>query len=1171
MRRTRRNNRLSLEDKCENSDDDDFKRSKIKKIKTIKKKRTKKLEADGSSSSESDLDNYLKTASEIDLNSSFFQNPMQPEQVPFETIEKDIFSDVKQLSDSSSENEVKCLEEEHGKEKLENKPVLVQSSNSKLNFQHLHDYTRKLEDAKKHIEKYILQQKNVENSKGTSQDKPNKDQDILSMLAQVEAQPSTSIANQSTFNYNLDLSDSEKEDWEEVIDENNDLKAIAKDIQITVSLPEHMRKKKGEDLQAAIKRRLNRIKKENQILIHKVHLLCWIAHGNYVNNILNDPNLLASALSLVPSEKCYPKGRADLKYLQQFTSWYSNTIKLTNKPESKYVQSLEILQEQITQKEAHNSKSFVYIFICILRALGLQCRLILSFRVAPLRPPSSELHSLSLKEPHKKNETVQKEKIKTEDAKQGNLPEKKNIRGNTTKKKGNLESSPSGSKDNTNITDLKKGSRKKQATSNNTGSQIKQTKKVIQEKKNTTDSNKPEVSSFSISEKIKLQKHQNQKAITNTKMNITKLKPTNQMKKNIEQPSSEESYSIPVKHSLRARSSSSNVITSLKNNNKSEIKIQKATNKQNLIEKKSKKPVLRSQQKNLSKTQEIVPQLDGANDGDSESNSDRKRKPNLSKLHQERKSSCSKNHPRRLRKTVSNYKESTSDSEDDFQPSPSQKLNKDAIKDTSPPKPKIESKDIKIKQNIIPEKHSKGGVKEDIIKLVKGVVKNQKMAEKAKLVKIKRSKSESDDSDYAPEANKRKFDSDEDFKIKSDMKVKKRVQWKNDRRVLSSDSDQEAIKQGNDVWAEVFLEAEEKWISVDVIKAEIHCVNALYSRASKPVSYIIAWNNDNTLKDVTSRYCQDWHTVIRKLRVNSDWWKQTLKPYIGKPTARDKEEDEELAQMQLEKPLPKTISEYKNHPLYALQRHLLKFEAIYPPDAVPLGYIRGEPVYSRYCVYTLHSREIWLKQAKVVKRGEKPYKIVKARPKYDKLSGKVITDLPLEIFGMWQVEDYDPPTAENGVVPRNAYGNVDLFKECMLPKGCVHLRLPGLNKIAYKLKIDCAEAVTGFDFHGGWSHPIIDGYVVCVEYEDILVAAWHMEQEEQERKEQEKIEKRIYGNWKKLIKGLLIRERLNAKYNFKGKPEQSAPSSNEKRKAKPLKMLSKKKRRTSSEHESQSD
>lgn len=41
-----------------------------------------------------------------------------------------------------------------------------------------------------------------------------------------------------------------------------------------------------------------------------------------------------------------------------------------------------------------------------------------------------------------------------------------------------------------------------------------------------------------------------------------------------------------------------------------------------------------------------------------------------------------------------------------------------------------------------------------------------------------------------------------------------------------------------------------------------------------------------------------------------------------------------------------------------------------------------------------------------------------------------------------------------------------------------------------------------------------------------------LDQEESERRETEKYEKRVYDNWKKLIKGLLIRRKLQRKYNF---------------------------------------
>lgn len=219
-----------------------------------------------------------------------------------------------------------------------------------------------------------------------------------------------------------------------------------------------------------------------------------------------------------------------------------------------------------------------------------------------------------------------------------------------------------------------------------------------------------------------------------------------------------------------------------------------------------------------------------------------------------------------------------------------------------------------------------------------------------------------------------------------------------------------------------------------------------------------------------------------------------------------------------------------------MERHLLKFQAIYPADAPTLGFIRGEPVYARECVITLHSREIWVKQARVVKPGETPYKIVKSRPKWDRAMNKMLEPQPLEIFGLHQTTAYVPPTAMNGVVPRNPYGNVELFKPEMLPIGTRHLQLPGLQKTCKKMNVDCAQAVIGFDFHSGASHPTFDGFVVCEEFADAVVEQWWTDQQEAERKEMEKVQARVWGNWKKLIKGLFIRERLKRKFNFSGEP-----------------------------------
>lgn len=89
----------------------------------------------------------------------------------------------------------------------------------------------------------------------------------------------------------------------------------------------------------------------------------------------------------------------------------------------------------------------------------------------------------------------------------------------------------------------------------------------------------------------------------------------------------------------------------------------------------------------------------------------------------------------------------------------------------------------------------------------------------------------------------------------------------------------------------------------------------------------------------------------------------------------------EILDKLLEKPKPVSVSELKDHPLYVLKRHLLKYQSIYPVDASPVGYLKDEPIYSRDNLVLLHSRQTWLKFARMVKPFEQAYKIVKGRLK----------------------------------------------------------------------------------------------------------------------------------------------------------------------------------------------
>ncbi|KAJ8944958.1 hypothetical protein NQ318_013106 [Aromia moschata] len=1116
----------------------------------------KKLNIANTSSSESDIENYLQPIDKIDLTSSFF-NVQKKHERDFNKIEKDIFAGGTRLSDSDSDQSIEETDTQFKNDKQDTNIDLkdlpsTSTSEPKLNFHQLEEYTKKIEEAKKHVEEYNARRKAEEHKI-----------DISNLLAAGESKNLTleNIKPEDLHSSDFESCDSDQEDWEEVrikdSQEPKEKSLIPKDgVQITVDMPDTCRKKKGIDLLAAMKRRLNRIRKENQIYVHKVHLLCWIAHGNYVNQSISDTETLGLALSLLPSDKCYPSERTDLGYLEQIVQWYKRTIKLLERPAPKNCDLVNALQLQINKKEACNKKMLAYIFVAILRALGIQCRLVFSFQVEPLRPPASELHSLA-KEPTPKKDSKTEHKDKAKPENKNKVPSgKEKSLGNKAGAKVKGENKRSRSQGQSSQNEKKTSTSKDKDLQNNTGAKIEDKKKkthVKDENKNldntVKDVDKKHAKKSNKSESNKTETRTSARKIDNNNEKQTRSKckktekeddskedkggskkgstrkdfETNEKKIEVKDSKGTRRTNLTVERDKNVRSKSTEnvskgapqknadrlAVKEVKKRSKSSgdaneqkpAKAAPATKKSILKIKLPKKekpkqvPQLdgiynSSDEDSFAGTSNYIPQLDGADDD--KKNVPKSSKPNLKKLSAAEMSKCDKKkHPLRFK----SRKTEEDNSENEFRPrSPFTRKNVDS--------PRLSTRGASLEKL---KSVKQVDVKNDIINLIKGRIVEQKHVDRSRTVQKRKPRYESEsDSDYMPEPIKKKHhdsDSDLDYFVPR-PKVKQRISFRNvkmDKKNLSGDSDADKSgnkkKKGVDVWAEVFLENEEKWISVDVVHGQVHCVNELFTRATHPVSYIVAWNNDNFLKDVTMRYCKNFNTVTRKLRVDAKWWGESLMPFQGPRTARDKEEDDDLNRQQLDQPLPKSIAEYKNHPL---------------------------------------SRDIWVKEARVVKPGEKPYKIVKARPKYDKLSNQIITDQLLEIFGIWQTTEYEPPTAENGVVPRNAFGNVELFKACMLPKRTVHLKLPGLNKICKRMDIDCAPAI---------------------------------EQDEIEKRENEKIEKRVYGNWRKLIKGLLIRERLKAKYNF---GSTSGEGGKDKKKPKGPRFCTKK-RRICSDSESESD
>lgn len=1090
------------------------------------------------SDSESSGDDYLVQPDQIDLKSSFFDVNPKPS-----TSSKNVEENLEEnkgdeppkfdcnagmrLSDSEENDDDD--ETESSKDITITNPFTAGAAKP-VDLGYLQDYAENMEKAKtqfkKNKEKSLLQAQVTK-----------KVDDVTSLLAIGEgtstAVSTTSSTSKKTKNpkrqpkksqASQQMADTDSE-LEEVEDEiNNGLQnSFANGIEICVDLPQKQRKdKKSVDAEACLKRQLNRIIKENQIMLHKTSLLCHIYYGLYINKIANNIYLMPLALKMLPSKNVYPSGQTEIKYFQSMVTWYKSAVKICD--DRKYpkfkVNPIVSIGVQMKNRHAVCKRDFIIMFIILLRAMGMQCRLICNLFPLPLKPPQSSLCSLKMNEEskskNKKKKTndneEQKKGIKKESIKSPSMSteELKNLRQKVEalekdiaqRKMEKLKPMLSFEEELALKTEPKKtGNKEKEHNEKDLKRKSKDLNNEPVTKKRVKETPVTKSEYFSESGVVK-----------NCEVQIRRSKRT---------PTTKSEYfseSGVVKNCeiIASKSTREQKLSASKNNDASSENISKSAVKASGSKRstRSKKPI---EDKTDMKSRDI-PKIHVEANADGQSNLDNnKTRGKISKT---------------FRKSLQSVSAETN-------------IKLGRRKSCSPVNPSSKSY---ISTEFLKTKQVRSGKADQPTESTPSPSPRKTRAS-AKQLKVP----QLDGADDIPKSRNQKkaikkgCTSDDDFEIPPPNKKQKHIdRVKNlDRRVLSphlscDDDDEETAEtspsksKNINMWVEVYCELEAQWVCVDLFKGKVNCIDSIRkSIGSSNLAYVFAFNNDATVKDVTARYCVQWAFTLRKNRVEQSWLDEALEDYVlTKPTKRDLNEDSEMRRIHLDKPIPTTISEYKDHPLYALERHLLKFQVLYPPNALTLGFVRGEPVYARECVHTCHSREIWLKEARVVKPGEKPCKIVKARPKWDKFSNTVIKDLPLEIFGYWQTQEYDPPTAENGIVPRNAYGNVELFKECMLPKKTVHLHLPGLNKVCKKLGIDCASAVIGFDFHQGSCHPLYDGFVVCEEFADVVVDAWNKEQEEAERKEQDKYESRVYGNWKKLIKGLLIRERLKLKYNF---------------------------------------
>ncbi|KAL8691843.1 MAG: hypothetical protein Q9218_003021 [Villophora microphyllina] len=349
-------------------------------------------------------------------------------------------------------------------------------------------------------------------------------------------------------------------------------------------------------------------------------------------------------------------------------------------------------------------------------------------------------------------------------------------------------------------------------------------------------------------------------------------------------------------------------------------------------------------------------------------------------------------------------------------------------------------------------------------------------------------------------------------------------------------------------------------------------------KAKQVFAYVIAYSPDGSAKDVTTRYLKKhmWPGRTKGVRLpvekipiynrkgkikhreEYDWFKTVMSGYTRPDHMRTQVDDiEEAKDLKPVKPEKKgdakankegTLQFYKTSAEYVLERHLRREEAI-PPDAEPVKYFtagkgedaKEEPVFLRRDVMICRTGESWHKEGRQILPGMTPMKLVKIRAvtlarkrEVEEAERDGGEKLKQGLYSWEQTEWIVPPPIIDGIIPKNAYGNMDCFVPTMVPEGAAHIPLRSTSKICKRLGIDFAEAVTGFEFGKQRAVPVISGVVVAEENRDVVIREWEKDEEERKIKEEGKREKAALGMWKKLLIGLRIIERVRDEYGADG-------------------------------------
>ncbi|CCH46229.1 DNA repair protein [Wickerhamomyces ciferrii] len=345
-------------------------------------------------------------------------------------------------------------------------------------------------------------------------------------------------------------------------------------------------------------------------------------------------------------------------------------------------------------------------------------------------------------------------------------------------------------------------------------------------------------------------------------------------------------------------------------------------------------------------------------------------------------------------------------------------------------------------------------------------------------------------------------------------------------------------------WAEAWDSASKIWITIDPVIFKI-IENIKYRSKLEPpfsyphnnLTYVIGYDRKGGVRDITKRYAEKYYAKTRKKRITKDekeeiWYEDFLQTLSTRSANRaDEYEDEYFNKKAISEGMPDNIQDFKNHPFYVLEGHLRSNEILHPKEHCGMIRTKGKnsslKVYKRENVQTLRTPRAWYQKGRVLKTGERPM-MVKQKTA---LQMKDDDDDPEErLYAIFQTSIYIPPPVQNGEITKNAYGNIDVYVDSMIPEGGVLIQKPFATDAAKMVGIDFAPAVVGFKFERRGATPKIDGILVAEEFKEAVEVVSEQLKVEAVEKQRIDLEIRALKGWGLLLAKLRIKHRLNTQH-----------------------------------------